>query len=176
MAVTFVEASHLNVSWQEYDALGEHLARKIDQSEWQFDQIVCIARGGMFVGDMMSRIFKKPLAVIVSSSYRGPDGKQKKELRISEHIAMTTDTLAKRVLLVDDLIDSGDSMRLVKEHIQRRYPDTEIKTAVLWWKIGCPVIPDFYADDTVPRATWIHQPFERYDSYSPLTDKETRRE
>lgn len=166
MTSTQISGRDLHISWVEYNNLTDILAVKIHESEWQFDQIVCIARGGMFVGDALSRIFKKPLAVIVASSYRGEDGKQKKQLLISEHIAMKADTLAKRVLLVDDLIDSGESIQKVKERLQTMRPGVEIKTAVLWLKRGSDVISDFYADDEVPKETWIHQPFEAYDTIS----------
>ena len=39
----------------------------------EFDQILCLARGGMRPGDVLSRVFDKPLAIMSTSSYRaGP--------------------------------------------------------------------------------------------------------
>jgi hypothetical protein len=62
------------VSWDEYHLLIERLALKIDASGWQFDQILCLARGGMRPGDIISRVFDKPLAIMATSSYRAEAG------------------------------------------------------------------------------------------------------
>ena len=51
----------LHVTWDQYHRLIESLARQVHQSNWQFNQIICIARGGLRVGDILSRIFDLPL-------------------------------------------------------------------------------------------------------------------
>ena len=55
------DGKHLYVSWDEYHMLIERLALKIHASGWEFDQILCLARGGMRPGDVLSRVFDKPL-------------------------------------------------------------------------------------------------------------------
>ena len=45
------DGKHLYVSYDEYHNLIEKLAIKIHQSGWQFDTILCLARGGMRPGD-----------------------------------------------------------------------------------------------------------------------------
>src|SRR5512140_224614 len=64
------DGKHLYVSYDEYHNLIEKLAIKVYQSDWQFDTILCLARGGMRPGDILSRIFDKPLAIMSTSSYR----------------------------------------------------------------------------------------------------------
>ena len=44
------DGKHLYVSWDEYHMLIERLALKIAHSGWEFDQILCLARGGMRPG------------------------------------------------------------------------------------------------------------------------------
>ena len=61
----------LDVSWDEYHQSIELLAQQIHQSQWKFDRIVCLARGGLRVGDILSRIFNQPLAILAASSYGG---------------------------------------------------------------------------------------------------------
>ncbi|MCX7597172.1 MAG: phosphoribosyltransferase family protein, partial [Fischerella sp.] len=61
----------LYVSWSDYHRKIEQLAAQIYQSGWQFNQIVCLARGGLRVGDILSRIYKQPLAILATSSYSG---------------------------------------------------------------------------------------------------------
>ena len=62
------DGKHLYVSWDEYHLLIERLALKVHHSGWEFDQILCLARGGMRPGDVLSRVFDKPLAIMRSTS------------------------------------------------------------------------------------------------------------
>jgi hypoxanthine phosphoribosyltransferase len=62
------DGKHLYVSWDEYHRLIERLALKVHASGWAFDQILCLARGGMRPGDVLSRVFDKPLAIMSTSS------------------------------------------------------------------------------------------------------------
>lgn len=158
----------LYVSWSEYYLKIEHLAVKIYQSGWDFNQIVCLARGGLRVGDIMSRIYRKPLAILAASSYGGPDGQVRGQLTFSRDLAMTTERLGSRVLLVDDLVDSGTSLKEAVYWLRSRYGDDieEIRTAVLWHKACSMITPD-YCVDYLPNNPWIHQPFERYEQMSP---------
>jgi hypoxanthine phosphoribosyltransferase len=151
----------LHVTWQDYEVMVEQLARKIYESDWKFDQIVCIARGGMFVGDSLSRIFNKPLAVIFSSSYK--NDKEQDRLIISKHIAMTTDKLGKHILLVDDLVDTGVTMAAVKRLLADDPEVNEVRTAVLWYKKCSEITPDYFAKVS-PDKVWIYQPFEYWEN------------
>ncbi len=54
------DAGHLWVEWPEYDRMIEQLALRVHASAWRFDQILCLARGGLRVGDVLSRVFDKP--------------------------------------------------------------------------------------------------------------------
>ncbi len=44
----------LHVGWEEYNSLVERLASQVHESGWRFNQIICIARGGLRVGDVLS--------------------------------------------------------------------------------------------------------------------------
>ena len=68
------DGKHLYVSYDEYHNLIENLAIKVFQSGWEFDTILCLARGGMRPGDILSRVFDKPLAIMSTSSYRAEAG------------------------------------------------------------------------------------------------------
>lgn len=68
-----------------------------------------------------------------------------------------------RVLLVDDMVDSGKTIKEVIEVLKQRYPEiTEIRVAVLWYKSHSVLKPDWYVE-YLPDNPWIHQPFESYD-------------
>ena len=49
----------------------EQLALKVYQDRWKFNQVICIAKGGLRLGDVFSRLFKVPLAILSVESYHG---------------------------------------------------------------------------------------------------------
>lgn len=156
--------SHLWVTWNDYNRLIERLALQVHQSGWAFDKILCLARGGMRVGDVLSRIFDVPLGILATSSYREAAGTKQGDMDIAQFITITRGTLSGRVLLVDDMVDTGKTFMKVYDHLKSQFADiTELRSAVLWWKGHSQAQPDYYVDK-LPTNPWIHQPFEDYDS------------
>jgi uncharacterized protein len=161
------DGKHLYVSYDEYHGLIEKLALKIHQSGWEFDTILCLARGGLRPGDILSRIFNKPLAIMSTSSYRAEAGKVQGHLDIGRFIATPKGEIAGRVLLVDDLADTGVTLNAVVKMLKENYaPITEMRTAVIWSK-GVSTFKADYSVEDLPTNPWIHQPFEGYDNLSP---------
>jgi uncharacterized protein len=159
--------SSLSVSWDQYNVLVERLALTVYESGFRFDQIICVARGGLRVGDVLSRIYEQPLAILSTHSYSAVGGTIRGELVIAEHMTMTKPRLGDKVLLVDDMVDSGHTLAAVHAELPKRFPHiTALKTAVLWWKACSVFKPDFYVD-YLAENPWIHQPFEVYDSLRP---------
>ena len=155
------------VTWDQYHAQIEKLARQVHESNWQFNQLICIARGGLRVGDVLSRIYDMPLAILSTSSYTEKAGTIRGELMIAEQMTMASGRLGDRVLLVDDLVDSGVTLEAVTRTLPQRYPQiTALRTAVLWYK-ACSVFKPDYFIEYLPDNPWIHQPFEIYDSMRP---------
>ncbi len=161
------DGKHLHVSEQEYLHLIERLALMVHESGWQFDTILCLARGGVRPGDVLSRIFEVPLAIMSTSSYRENAGTVQGHLDIARYITTPKGEVAGRVLLVDDLADSGKTLVAVVDSLRKAYPAiTELRSAVLWTK-GVSVYQPDYSVENLPTNPWIHQPFEVYDSLRP---------
>ncbi len=160
------DGKHLHVSWDEYHQLIERLALKIHESGWEFDQILCLARGGMRPGDVLSRIFDKPLGIMSTSSYRDEGGTLQGRLDMAKYITMPKGELAGRVLLVDDLADSGVTLNAVVDRLRAMPSIAELRSAVIWVKGVSTYTPEYYVD-ALPTSPCIHQPFEAYDSMRP---------
>ncbi len=160
--------SDLYVSWADYDHKIEQLAAKVYQSGWKFNQIICLAKGGLRVGDILSRIYDLPLAILSTSSYGGPNNQVRGSLTFSRDLTMTTPNLGSHILLVDDLVDSGVTLKKTLTWLNLKYGFyvEEIRTAVLWYKQCSVIAPDYYVD-YLPDNPWIHQPFERYERMQP---------
>ncbi|MBK7049804.1 MAG: phosphoribosyltransferase [Rhodoferax sp.] len=158
------DGKHLYVSYDEYHNLIEKLAIKVHQSEWAFDTILCLARGGLRPGDILSRIFDKPLAIMSTSSYRAQAGTVQGNLDVARYITTPKGEIAGKVLLVDDLADSGLTLNVVIKQLKENYPAvTEMRSAVIWTKAISNFTPD-YTVEFLPTNPWIHQPFESYDA------------
>jgi uncharacterized protein len=153
----------LHISWAEYHHKIEQLAVQIAESDWQFEQILCLARGGLRIGDILSRIFDKPLAILSVSSYSNAG--ERESLKFSNNLSMTTATLVQPLLLIDDLVDSGETLKQTIPWLQQFYGITEsqVRTAVIWYKACSIYHPDYYLE-YLPDNPWIHQPFEAYET------------
>ena len=138
------DGKHLYVSYDEYHGLIEKLALKIHQSDWEFDTILCLARGGLRPGDILSRIFDKPLAIMSTSSYRAEAGTVQGHLDIGRFIATPKGEIAGKVLLVDDLADSGATLKAVIAMLKPNYASIlELRSAVIWTKGLSTFEPDY---------------------------------
>jgi len=160
------DGKNLYVSWDEYHLLIERLALKVHASGWAFDQILCLARGGMRPGDVLSRVFDKPLAIMSTSSYRSDSGTIQGRLELAQYITLPKGQLAGRVLLIDDLADSGVTLKAVVDRLRGMPMISELRSAVLWVKGVSSYTPDYFVEP-LPTSPWIHQPFEQYDGLSP---------
>jgi uncharacterized protein len=160
-------ASDLYVSWSDYHRSIEQLALMVHRSGWKFNQIVCLAKGGLRIGDIICRISDQPLAILSTASYGGEGNRTQGSITFSKDLSMTTANLGSQVLLVDDLVDSGQSLRRSIAWLQHRYGFyiDEIRTAVLWHKACSAIVPD-YAVHYLEDNPWIHQPFESYENMS----------
>ena len=157
----------LHIIWEQYNELIERLALQVHESDWKFNQVICIARGGLRVGDVISRIFELPLAILSTHSYTAEGGTLRGQLVIAEHMTMTAPRLGERVLLVDDMVDSGHTLEAVFKALPQRFPHiAALRTAVLWYKAASVFKPDYYVSYLADNP-WIHQPFEIYDTLRP---------
>src|SRR4030088_2835186 len=89
------------VSWDEYHRAIESLALIVHESAYRFDQVPCLARGGLRPGDIFSRIFNVPLAILSTSSYREEAGTQRGDLDGAIEMKVPRGTRSGIILLVD---------------------------------------------------------------------------
>ena len=124
-------------------------AQKIKTQNYRPDLIVAIARGGVVPARILSDLLETPnLNFIQIEFYTNIN------LTLQEPIlkqTLTTNVTDKKTLLIDDIADTGKSLKLAKTHLQQQGA-IEIKTATLYQKIQSLTTPDFYEKQTV---NWV---------------------
>lgn len=132
-------------SYQEYRQDLKTLIQKIDQP---FDAILGIARGGLSMAQMLGEYYD--LREVYAINTIGYENSQKKE---SVEVFNIPDIqLAKSVLIVDDIVDSGDTLVEVLTVLNRKYPNTTFYTASLFYKKTAKITPTWYVKE--PKG-WI---------------------
>ena len=160
----------LIISFEEYLDTVEKLALEINNN-FKPTVLVGIMRGAAPIIDILSRILKLPTAYIVIQSYSGEGMEDKQgELVFARDISsIAKEEDFKKVLLVDDLSDTGLTLNKSIEWLKNYQPIKnqiqEIKTACLWKKKSSSFEPDF-CPIKLDSDPWIVQPTEHYEELS----------
>ena len=118
-----------------------------------------ISRGGLLPGVMMSHWLQKPFKPVKAALRDFPEWE--------DYLPKKTD---ERVLIVDDICDSGETFTRMKSYIkgprlnQPLELPTEVRFASLWWNNECDFEPHYYAQECAKdtEGIWIHFPWEHW--------------
>jgi len=140
------------VSWSEYGNLAEALAEKVRANGKHYDLVVGIARGGIPVAMVVSDHLNVKIDFINVKSYNDI-GKRTAPRILS---TLTGGVEGKDILIVDDLVDQGDTMAFMKRYLSDQKPRS-LETAVMFRKPWSKTEPDYYLENV---SEWIVFPFE----------------
>jgi len=136
------------IDWASFIIKVRDLANIIKNSKYMPDIILGISRGGLIPATMLSYMLKvKKLSSVQVIHY--DDNENELQLKITEKLSIDS----ANILVVDDIVDSGKTLKLVKEKLKSK----NVKTAVIYYKIWSTITPDFYARKT---TNWIIFPWE----------------
>jgi len=160
-------SNKLIINFDEYLNIVEKLAVMVHEN-YKPTVLVGIMRGAAPIIDILSRILKLPTAYIVIQSYsgKGIEDKQGKLMFAREISSLAVSRDFNKVLLVDDLSDTGltlnKSIEWLKNYNSIKDNISEIKTACLWKKKSSSFSPDF-CPVLLNSDPWIVQPTEHYE-------------
>ena len=141
-------------SWDQTYSLLLELANAVQKSGFNPDVIVGISRGGWIPARIISDLLENPkLANITVEFYLGV-AKTKLKPVITQPISVSVEN--KKVLIVDDLADTGKSLRLVISHLSAKGA-SEIKIATIFYKPWSSIVPHYYQKET---QSWIVFPWD----------------
>ena len=160
-------SNKLIINFEEYTKIVEQLSIEVHK-KYKPTVLVGIMRGAAPIIDILSRILKLPIAYIVIQSYsgKGIEDKQGELMFAREISSLAKNEDFERVLLIDDLSDTGLTLNKSIEWLKNYDPINkfikEIRTACLWKKKSSSFRPDF-CEVNLNSDPWIVQPTEHYE-------------
>lgn len=154
------------LSWDRFLKISEKTADKMNQAKYRPDFIVSLARGGWVFGRVLCDFLNVTDLVSLKVEHWGmtatPDGEAK--IKYPFNIDLT----GKKVLIVDDISDTGKSLKVATEYIKKMNP-TDIKTTTLFYLTGSSFKPDFYGEEMTWR--WVVFPWNWVEDMVNLVAK-----
>jgi hypoxanthine phosphoribosyltransferase len=152
-------------SWNQIYGLLLNLAGTVRKSGFEADVIVGVSRGGWIPARIMSDLLGNiNLANLTAEFYVGV-AETRKEPSITQPVSVSVD--AKKVLVVDDLADTGKSLKLVNAHLKNQGA-SEVKIATIYYKPWSITVPDYYEKET---RRWIVFPWEQKETVRKIVEK-----
>lgn len=126
----------MRFSWGSFFKTVEKLSRRMKKEK--FDSIVCVSRGGLLFGLLISKMLHKPLGVISVKVFS--EGKRVK-IRLGK--VSNSEGLGSNVMIVDDTAKTGETLEAVKKTLGKK--GVFSKTAVIALHNKSKFTPDYYA-------------------------------
>lgn len=143
----------LNVSWDQVEKMCEKIAS--ETKKYKPEVLVGISRGGLVPVRIISDILDTHNIMIMRVQFYRSIGKATDEPKIVQ--GKNLDIHGKRVLVIDDIADTGKSLMVVKSHLRHKHPKS-LKFVTLHYKKHSTFKPDFYVTET---DKWVIYPWER---------------
>lgn len=145
------------VTWAEVNQLLLTLAQRITQDEFRPDFTVAVSRGGYVPARILSDLLGGVELASVGVRYYVAPGKRGKAPQITHPLSVPLE--GKRVLVVDDVADSGKTLRAVVKHLQDKGAES-MRVGVLYKKPWSSLKPDYYGGEI---RVWVVFPWEQHE-------------
>ena len=116
----------------------------------------------------MSDLLENPKLANVAAEFYVGVAETKGKPVITQPVSVSVKS--KKLLVVDDVADTGESLRLVRSHLEEQGA-TEVKIATIYYKPWSVIIPDYYEKET---SSWIIFPWERKETVRKIVEKYKR--
>ena len=141
------------------------LADSIKKSGFEPDVIVGVSRGGWIPARILSDLLGNPELASVTAEFYVGIGETEGEPRITQTVSFPVKN--RKVLVVDEVADTGKSLKLVNAHLKKRGA-TEVRNAVIYCKPWSITVPDYSVKET---RRWIVFPWEQKEAVERIVEK-----
>jgi hypoxanthine phosphoribosyltransferase len=152
-------------TWDHIYNMLIELAGKVRANGFIPDLLIGISRGGWLPTRVLSDLLENPHIASVGAEFYVGIYEKNREPTLTQPLSV--DPFDKKILLVDDVVDTGKSAVLIKSHLAQKGVK-EIKLLTLYYKPWSIVKPDFYSKET---SDWIVFPWEIKETLRKLLEK-----
>lgn len=152
-------------SWDQIYKLLLNLASTVQKNGFKPDIIVGVSRGGWPPARVMSDLLENPKLANVAAEFYVGVAETKGKPVITQPVSVSVK--GKKLLVVDDVADTGESLRLVRSHLEKQGA-TEVKIATIYYKPWSIIVPDYYEKET---SSWVIFPWERKETVRKIGEK-----
>ena len=153
------------LSWDPIYSLLLNLAEAVRKSGFEPDIIVGVSRGGWIPARIMSDLLETPKLANVTAEFYVGVAETKREPSITQPVSVSVKDM--KVLVVDDLADTGESLKLVNSHLKNQGA-SEVKIATIYYKPWSITVPHYYQKET---RCWIVFPWEQKETVKKTVEK-----
>ena len=149
------------VTWEEVVEWSRGLARRIRESGYRPTVIIAVARGGYVPARLLADFLYVSNMLSIQSQHWTEAAKAAEKAILK--FPYTVDLRGHRALLVDDIVDTGETLLLARDYILENWRPDELRVAALQWI--SPVAkfkPDYYYLE-VREWTWFQYPWTRLE-------------
>jgi hypoxanthine phosphoribosyltransferase len=152
-------------SWKQIYKMLLKQAEKIRNNALQPDVIVGVSRGGWVSARVLSDLLENPAIASVGVEAYSRATEAERLPILTQRLSLPVNK--KHVLIVDDVADSGKSLKVVKEHVLQQGAEAA-KIATLYYKPWSNVKPDYYEKET---SKWIVFPWDRKETVRRIIEE-----
>jgi len=151
--------------WDQIYDLLLNIAHKIRKSGFKADLIVGVSRGGWTPARVMSDLLQNPALANVKTEFYLRVAETKTKPVITQPVSVPVK--GKKVLLMDDIADTGESLCLVQSYL-KELGATSVKVATIYYKPWSLLKPDWYEKQT---REWVVFPWERKETVKSIVEQ-----
>jgi uncharacterized protein len=152
-------------TWNQIYEMLLNQSEKIRKTRYQPDIIIAIARGGLIPARILTDLLETPQVATIKIEFYTDIALPSLQPTLKQPLTIPVE--GKKVLIVDDISDSGQSLKLAKQHLTEKGA-AETKIATLYAKPTTQTLPD-YVEKTADR--WIVFPWEIKETLRSILQK-----
>ncbi|RJS86047.1 phosphoribosyltransferase [Methanophagales archaeon] len=163
--------SCIMVDWNNVYDLCRVVSKEMKDARFKPEVIIGVARGGWYLARVLCDFFLLKDLFSLKMEHWGITATitGAAEMKYGLDDAARNKLRAKRVLIADDLTDTGDSLKLVVEYV-KSLGAKDVKTATLHHKTSSSFVPDFYGE-LITEWRWVIYPWSIHEDVMELVEK-----
>lgn len=157
-------------TWADLDAWTGAVAAKVRAAGRIPEAIVGLTRGGWVPARLMADLLGVKRLLSLQTAHWGVTATKDGHAALTERLSGTVEGAT--VLVVDDITDTGESLALAVEHIQREGRPSRVETATCLHITHSKFTPTYFAEEVpADRWVWVVFPWTYWEDLRTLAAK-----